>query len=47
MIIPGIFLHRKMQTAKTVNSFVNLMFSFLISDDTSNAMQWKMCPVVR
>jgi hypothetical protein len=33
-----------MQTAKTVNAFVKLMFSFLISDVTSNAMQWKMCP---
>jgi hypothetical protein len=33
-----------MQTAKTVNSFVKLMFSFLISDVTSNAIQWKMCP---
>jgi hypothetical protein len=34
-----------MKTAKTVNSFEKLMFSFLISDVTSNAMQWKMYPM--
>lgn len=30
---------QKFQTAKTVNSFLRLMFSYLIADSTSNSMQ--------
>jgi hypothetical protein len=43
--ISGKFLHTKNENSENVNSFEKLMFSFLISDVTSNAMQWKMYPM--